>query len=175
MSPLSEEHSTSEPEWIPLYLPLTLPAEKWSLICVVGIPEIEDQLCFTQVHEALMKLQCQLMKQTYANHVESKIKAASWQYRTAWIALLNLRGPGIWEQTLQELHLSDIRGLRGGPQLAVGDGYRTLSWIWYSTAADEFNNTLFMEAHQDNMAGMDTLDIEIEEDDEDIVFDVDNM
>ncbi|KAF8233686.1 hypothetical protein L208DRAFT_1265395, partial [Tricholoma matsutake] len=49
--------------------------------------------------------------QTLQDHVESKIKAASWQYRTARVALLNLQGPGIWEQTLQELHLSSIRGL----------------------------------------------------------------
>jgi len=197
MSPLSEEPSTSMPERIPLYLPSTLPAEQRSLICVAGILEIEDQLRFAQAHEALTKLRCQLMKRTYASrykarngfsqrhytrfrtlqdHVESKIKAASQQYRAARLALLNLRGPGIWEQTLQELQPSDVRGLSekalideeaeeerktrkmagsrkdpiagGGPHLSVGDGYRTLSWIWYSTAADEFNNTLFTEARE---------------------------
>jgi len=82
----------------------------------------------------------------------------------------------MWEQTLQELHPSDVQGLSekalideeveearktqnlaasrkdpiagGGPHLSIGDGYRTLSWIWYSTAADEFNNTLFAEVHE---------------------------
>ena len=142
-----------------------------------------------------MKLRCQLMKRTYASRykaqnvssqrhytqfrtlqdqIEFKVKATSRQYRAARVALLNLRGPGIWEQTLQKLHPSDVRGLSekalideeaeearktqkmaeskkdpvagGGPQLSVGDGYRTLSWIWYSMAADEFNKTLFTEA-----------------------------
>jgi len=120
------------PERIPLYLPSTFPAEKRSSICVASLPEIEDRLRFAQAHEALTKLRCQLMKRTCANrykarnvssqhhytrfrtlqhHVESKIKAASRQYRTARVALLNLRGPGIWEQTLQEVHPSDVRGL----------------------------------------------------------------
>jgi len=28
------------------------------------------------------------------------------------------------------------------PYLAVGEGYRTLSWIWYSTTGDELNNSV---------------------------------
>jgi len=197
VSPPSEEPSTSMPERIPIYLPSTLPAEKRQLICIAGIPEIEDQLRFAQAHEALTKVRCQLMKRTYASrykarnvssqhhytrfrtlqdHIEFKIKAASRQYRAARVALLNLRGPGMWEQTLQELHPSDVRGLSekalideeaeearktrkmaesrrdpvagGGPHLSVGDGYRTLSWIWYSTASDEFNKTLFTDARE---------------------------
>jgi hypothetical protein len=28
------------------------------------------------------------------------------------------------------------------PHLAVGEGYRTLSWIWYSMTGDEINNSV---------------------------------
>ena len=32
------------------------------------------------------------------------------------------------------------------PHLAVGEGYRTLSWIWYSTTGEEFNKGFSTES-----------------------------
>lgn len=42
---------------------------------------------------------------------EKNIKASQLQYNVARAALLSLRGPGFWEQTLRVLHPEDIRGL----------------------------------------------------------------
>jgi hypothetical protein len=166
-----------------------------------GIEDIEDRLRFAQATESLTKLRCQLMKRTYASQykvrnistqrhytrfrtlqeqTENKIKLSSLQYNTARNALLQLRGPGLWENTLRKLHGEDIRGLSErslieeekeetrwtrnmagvreyqmtegvaddvptstfSPHLAVGEGHRTLSWIWYSTTGDEITNNV---------------------------------
>jgi len=195
----STSTSTSTPENTPLYFPSSFPSEHRPLICMGGIEDIEDRLRFAQASEALTKLRCQLMKRTYASRykvrnistqrhytrfrtlqeqTESKIKISSLQYNTARDALLCLRGPGIWEKTLQKLSAEDVRGLSEkalieeereearrtrtmagmqeyqateegnenilsgtfNPHLAVGEGYRTLSWIWYSTTDGEINN-----------------------------------
>ncbi|KAF8233627.1 hypothetical protein L208DRAFT_1377204 [Tricholoma matsutake] len=32
------------------------------------------------------------------------------------------------------------------PKLAVGEGHRTLSWIWYTTTSKEVNNNSFTDA-----------------------------
>lgn len=205
--PPPKEVSMSMPEFIPLYLPSSISADKCSLVCVAGVQEIEDRLHFAQAPEALNKLRCQLMKRTYANqyrvqnvtsqrhytrfrtlqeHTELKIKAACRQYTTARDALLALREPGVWEHTLQELHSSDVQGLSEkalteeerrenmqmramaglspdlpagqkddfevlpetslNPTLAVGEGHRTLSWIWYTTTSREVDDNRFTEA-----------------------------
>ena len=99
-----------------------------------------------------------------------------------------LRGPGIWEHTLQELNPGDVQGLSEkalteeekqenmqtramaglspladlpvgkkddfevlpetlfNPKLAVGEGHRTLSWIWYTTTSKEVDDNRFTEA-----------------------------
>lgn len=205
--PLPEEVSMSTPELIPLYLPSSIPASKRSWVCIVGVREIENRLRFGQASEALNKLRCQLMKRTYASrykvrnvssqrhytrfrtlqeHTESKIKSACRQYTTSRGAILALQGPGVWEQTLQELHPHDVRGLSEKalteeerqenrqtramaglgpdlsagqkddfealpetsftPRLAVGEGHRTLSWIWYTTTSKEVDDNHFTEA-----------------------------
>ena len=96
----------------------------------------------------------------------------------AWAALLSLRGPGKWEDSLQELQPNDVQGISEkvladeeqeetrkachmagldnehvaeedfvnvpvmtfNPHLAIGEGYRTLSWVWYSTIGKELGN-----------------------------------
>lgn len=196
---VSDATSTSTPERIPLYLPSSFPPEHRSLVCMGGIEDVEDRLRLAQASEALTKLRCQLMKRTYASRykvrnistqrhytrfrtlqeqTENKIKISSLQYNTARGALLQLRGPGIWEKMLQKLAPEDVRGLSEkalveeekeetrrtrtmagmeeyhateegtidnvpagtfNPHLAIGEGYRTLSWIWYSTTGDEIN------------------------------------
>jgi hypothetical protein len=192
--------SMSTPERVRLYFPSSFPSEQRSLICTGGIEDVEDRLRFAQASEALTKLRCQLMKRTYASRfkvrnistqrhytrfrtlqeqTENKIKILSLQYNIARDALLRLRGPGVWEKTLQKLGPEDVRGLSEralieeekeetrrtrtmagiveyqateegiidnvpagtfDPHLAVGEGHRTLSWIWYSTTGDELNN-----------------------------------
>ena len=192
----------STSEHIPLYFPSSFPPEHHSSICMGGIKDIEDYLCFAQATESLTKLCYQLMKWTYASQykvhnistqrhytqfqtlqdqTENKIKLSSLQYNTARNALLQLCGPGIWEKTLQKLHREDIWGLSKRAlieeekeetrwtctmagvteyqatkegvadnipsltfslHLAVGEGYRTLSWIWYSMTGDEITNNV---------------------------------
>jgi len=205
--PPHKEVSMSTPEVIPLFLPSSLPENKRSWVCIAGIQEIEDRLHFAQASESLNKLRCQLMKCTYASryklrnvsgqrhytrfrtlqeHTESKIRSACRQYTTARSAILVLRGPGIWEQTLQVLRPHDVRGLSEkalteeeqqedrqthamaglsldlptrqnadfealpemtpNAKLAVGEGHRTLSWIWYTTTSKEVNENCFTEA-----------------------------
>jgi hypothetical protein len=121
--------STSTTENIPLYFPSSFLPEHRSLICAGGIEDIEDRLHFSQAYEALTKLRCQLMKWTYASRykvhnissqrhytrfrtlqdqMENKVKISSLQYRKARDALLQLRGPGIWENTLRKLGTKDI-------------------------------------------------------------------
>jgi len=206
LSSASEPPPTQMPECIPLHFPSSLPREHRSSICTEDLVEIEDRLRFAQVNEALTKLRCQLMKRTYASQykvrnissqryytrfralqeqTETKIKIACLQYNTARGALLRLRGPGSWEQTLRELHPEDVRGLSekalideekevtkrtrkmAGVEeswnairdniedlpdttfechLAVGEGHRTLSWIWYSTTGNDVKTNLSMGA-----------------------------
>jgi hypothetical protein len=201
-SSILDPASLSTPEQIPLYFPSSFPPEHRSSICTGGIEDIEDRLRFAQATESLTKLRCQLMKRTYASQykvrnistqrhytrfrtlqeqTETKIKLSNLQYNTARDALLQLRGPGVWEKSLQKLRGEDIRGLSEralieeekeetrwtrtmagvmenqtteegmagndptstfNPHLAVGEGYRTLSWIWYSTTGDEITNNV---------------------------------
>jgi len=202
----TDEVSPLTPERISLYLPSSLPRDHRASICVADIPEIEDQLRFAQASEALTTLRCQLMKRTYASRykeqnissqryytrfqtlqdqIESKIKMACRRYRMARAALLSLRGPGEWEDTLRELHPNDVRGVSEkaladeeqeetrkacmmagldnervdgegsftlpvttfNPHLAIGEGYRTLSWIWYSTTGTELHKGFSTEAY----------------------------
>jgi hypothetical protein len=49
--------------------------------------------------------------QALHSSIEQKIKAAVARYNTARVALFGLRGPGRWEETLQVLQPSDIRGM----------------------------------------------------------------
>lgn len=198
------ESLTSTPETISLHLPSSLSLQDRTTACVAGVAEIEDRLRFGQASDALTKLRCQLTKRTYANqykvhnvssqrhytrfrtlqnHTESKLKAARLQYTTSRDALLSLRGPGRWEETLRVLRAEDVRGLNEKalaneeleenrrtrimaglneepeigelgnienlPQttytLAVGEGRRTLSWIWYSTSGQELGDQVFVE------------------------------
>ena len=86
-------------------------------------------------------------------------------YRRARTCLFSIRGPGDWEHTLRALADADVRGVNeraltaeekaervavqeaGGvvdpvdgvaiqQTVALGDGRRTLSWIWYARGVD---------------------------------------
>lgn len=45
-------------------------------------------------------------------------------------------------QTTEEGTLDDVPTTLFNPHLAVGEGHRTLSWIWYSTTGDEINDNI---------------------------------
>lgn len=97
--------------------------------------------------------------------INLKIHKAKLRYRYARNALVRLRGHGMWEKELKVLEDSDVRALNeraltveeaeqrkavhdyedvaeeGGVAafgvVALGEGRRTLSWIWYTTKSDE--------------------------------------
>lgn len=51
------------------------------------------------------------------------------------------------EPVLGELDgIEDLPATTATPHLAVGEGHRTLSWIWYSTTGEEFDSNAFAEA-----------------------------
>jgi hypothetical protein len=126
------DESSTRPEEMKLYLPSTLPARTRNDICVGGLPAQEERLRAAQAREALSDLRRQLRTRTMAHQfkrrhmdgqaaytksqalqsaIEQKIKAATSRYNAARGALLALRGPGVWEETLRELQASDIRGM----------------------------------------------------------------
>ncbi|KAJ7895592.1 hypothetical protein B0H14DRAFT_3628195 [Mycena olivaceomarginata] len=106
--------------------------------------------------------------------INLKIHKAKLRYRYARNALLRLRGHGSWEQELKVLEDSDVRALNeraltaeeaerrravhdyediaeeGGVAafgvVALGEGHRTLSWIWYTAKSDEPSETELVEA-----------------------------
>ncbi|KAG6822518.1 hypothetical protein H0H92_013535, partial [Tricholoma furcatifolium] len=99
------------------------------------------------------------------NQIQEKIRTAADQYIASRAALYQLRGSGSWESVYQILEPGDIRSLneqtikdteesarewahrtahRGDPpfttstlSLQVGEGHRTISWIWRSVTSGE--------------------------------------
>jgi hypothetical protein len=98
--------------------------------------------------------------------INLKIHNAKLRYRYARNALMRLRGHGPWEKELRVLEENDVRALNeraltaeeaeqrnalhdyesivveeGGVAalgaVALGEGRRTLSWIWYTAKSDE--------------------------------------
>ncbi|KAJ7092018.1 hypothetical protein B0H15DRAFT_922120 [Mycena belliarum] len=92
--------------------------------------------------------------------INIKIHAAKLRYRYARQALLKLKGHGDWEKTYRVLQDDDVRalnarslreeeqahdellgalgvavGIEERGALAMGEGHRTLSWIWYMSSA----------------------------------------
>ncbi|KAJ7016855.1 hypothetical protein C8F04DRAFT_1215328 [Mycena alexandri] len=102
-----------------------------------------------------------------------RIHKAKLRYRYARNALARLRGNGEWEQTLRVLQDKDVRALNeralteeeeaqretvhdlrdveeGGVgtygMVALGEGRRTLSWIWYTAKAEDPSEQELVEA-----------------------------
>ncbi|KAF7372003.1 CxC2 domain-containing protein [Mycena venus] len=94
--------------------------------------------------------------------VNLKIHKAKFRYRYVRNALIRLKGHGPWERELRVLEDSDVRALneraltaeehrRGGGiaafgVVAIGEGRRTLSWIWYSARPEEPTEAELVEA-----------------------------
>jgi hypothetical protein len=102
--------------------------------------------------------------QNLINSISSKIHLATSRYRDARLALFHLRGPGKWEEELRVLNDEDIRSPNSsvfdiedpddmfGPDgrlkskkqreeiernKQLGEGRKTLSWIWLNVVGKE--------------------------------------
>jgi hypothetical protein len=163
-----------------------------------GVASIEERLRWAAAHDALAalrhQLRCRSIVYKYKSRqvvsqrefarsrelekaVDVRIISCRLQYCATRTALLALKGPGQWEEILQELRAEDVRGLNervltseeheqhrqsrilaGLPadptedenldsiptaevsrSLELGEGRRTLSWIWYSLTEGELD------------------------------------
>jgi hypothetical protein len=102
--------------------------------------------------------------------VDVGIHKAKLHYRYARNALTRLKGHGVWERELQVLQDNDVRALtaeeaaqresvhdyggvvvteEGGiaalGTVALGEGKRTLSWIWYTARVDDLTEAELVE------------------------------
>lgn len=190
-----ETNAHQLPELIPLYMPShpDLRAGR-AEVCEVQLCNLEERLRETQAGEALQHLRRHLQTRTFAckyklknavgqrantrarqwiANIERRVMASAKLYRHARAALLELRGPGPWENTLRVLAEDDVRSLNeraltehekaeraalrraagmpvdgvlglsyeSGPP--IGDGRRTLSWIWLAEGAGEAHNDVY--------------------------------
>ncbi|KAG6824234.1 hypothetical protein H0H92_007589 [Tricholoma furcatifolium] len=195
--------STNTPELMSLHMPSSLPPEHRHIICNKHrVADMEERLHEGQASEALADLQRQLRIRTFANkfrnenastqgtytrmrtlqdQIETKIRTARDAYSVARDALLQLRGPGLWEQTYRVLQKEDIRSVNEHTvtqaeetaqqwarevvgnmdtsseaslrtvstlTLQTGDGYRSLSWIWYNVTKEEIENDSDQSLHE---------------------------
>ncbi|KAJ7191702.1 hypothetical protein GGX14DRAFT_537830 [Mycena pura] len=136
LASLLQEHpsheSTARPEEMKLHLPSSFPAAVRAEICIDGLAEEEERLRAAQASDALKDLRRHLRMRMVAHHfkrrhtsgqaaytksqalqsaIEQRIKMTTARYNAARAALLSLRGPGKWEETLRVLQQSDIRGI----------------------------------------------------------------
>jgi hypothetical protein len=130
--PVLPTGSDTKPESIPIYLPSSLPANDRQAVCVSSLVEQEEALRNAQANVALRQLRAGLRTRVFAHKfkrkhlggqgaytktrelvdgIENRIRSAAVRYRAARAALLALRGPGPWEQVLQDLKPTDIRGM----------------------------------------------------------------
>lgn len=131
-NPVLPTGTNATPETIPIYLPSSLPANSRQAVCVTALVEQEDALRNAQADEALRDLCSGLQTRTFVHKFKRKhtggqgaytksrelldgiehcICTAATRYRAARAALFALRGPGLWENVLQELRQEDIRGM----------------------------------------------------------------
>jgi hypothetical protein len=115
-----------------LFMPSELSTITRRRVCTPGLGDIEDRLRFAEAHDALDQLRHHLRNRTFTNkfkiknvtgqkrntrarevqhRIDDRVKTSQAQYSRARTALKNLRGPGIWETTLQVLNQSDVRAL----------------------------------------------------------------
>lgn len=181
--------STTTPETVKLFLPSDLRDHETRIAaCVAGVTETETRLREAETQDALESLRQGLRARTVTNsfktrnttgqvantraqgiqrQIDLRVHSNKLRYQYARCALYKLKGPGPWENTLQVLADSDVRGLNeralnreelatherlmelgqlnelepGGVAphgvAVVGDGYTTLSWIWYRAGRTE--------------------------------------
>jgi hypothetical protein len=115
-----------------LYMPSELSELDRHRYCPAGLAAMEDRLRYAEASDALEDLRHQLRTRSFTNRfkvanvtgqihntraretqhrIDDKVRSAELRYRRARWALLNLRGKGAWEDTLQVLEHSDVRAL----------------------------------------------------------------
>lgn len=115
-----------------LFMPSELPFATRRRVCNPGLSDIEDRLRFAEAHDALDHLRHHLRNRTFTNkfkvqnvtgqkhntrarevqnRIDDRVKTSQVQYCRARAAMVQLRGPGHWETTLQVLNQSDVRAL----------------------------------------------------------------
>lgn len=116
----------------------------------------------------------------WINTINSKVINAKLLYRCARSCLLSIRGPGDWEKTLRVLADADVRAVNeraltaeekadrlavqeaGGvvdpvdgvavqQTVSLGDGRRTLSWIWYASGGLDANDSETVNGKSSNV------------------------
>lgn len=165
-------------EKVLLWLPSALTRAEREEVCQPGLAVMEEKLREGQCFDTLNKIRAALRAKTHfiqhknanvrsqrrttraLNLIDgftSRINSSFLKYNTARAALLALRGPGDWENTLRVLLKEDLKapsglefgiedatsgiGADGRPlakrhlerqKRALGEGYRVISWIWLS-------------------------------------------
>jgi hypothetical protein len=149
------DQSESRIETQTLYLPSQLPPSV--TISNPRIAAMEQQLRYAQASDAIVTLRQSLTvrahlnkykqdqvrgqhsntrARTLLNKAEARTEGIANRYRAARASHLTLAGPGEWETILRPLRAQDIRSLSTPEDNAdrvhgaLGEGHRTLSWIW---------------------------------------------
>jgi hypothetical protein len=159
--------SESLPENVPLFLPSQLPPTiRASRPLVV---KMEQELRYAQATDAIVELRQSLTvcahltkyktdqvrgqhantrARTLLNKAEARTEGIAARYRVARASYLILAGAGEWESVLKPLHQHDIRTLtmqehatdQSGSN-GLGEGHRTLSWIWITAGTADLDST----------------------------------
>lgn len=156
--------ASGNPEFDSLFLPSYLTdAQRLELPRAHHLADKERRLRLAQAEDALSSLKKALgvrhavygLKKTNVvgqkectrarsllNALNEKISLTADRYRAAWTALGQLDPGGSWDDRLQELLPKHVKGPTGAdddgkPQDPLGDGKRTLPWIWATVLNNE--------------------------------------
>ncbi|EIW79698.1 hypothetical protein CONPUDRAFT_74066 [Coniophora puteana RWD-64-598 SS2] len=166
----SDGDRQSSAEDIKLTLPSALDQEKRK-ICTHSIDEVECELRNAQCYTSLDRVRSLLQTRYHftihrslnirgqrattravklVQDYERKLQAERTKYEESYDALVSLKGPGLWQQSLKPLLKKDLRALQEPEgeegmskkradeiQRGLGEGQRTVSWIW--TTSDSTN------------------------------------
>lgn len=165
------DHSESRPETQSLILPSQLPPS----ICASNpsLADMERKLRYAQATDSIAELRQSLVvrahltkykadqvrgqhsntrARTLLNKAEARTEGIAARYRAARKYHLILAGPGEWENVLKPLQPQDIRSLSATEDDAIrtrrdglGEGHRTLSWIWITAGTPHANDTSDMD------------------------------
>ena len=140
-------------EDIRLWLPSALPAAIRSAAVPQGLQDKERRLRIAQADDALEDLRrCRRILtgvnefrqynvdgmgqrtegkvRTVYSNFRDKQQCAAEQYRVARATLVALDPQGDWVTHFKELRQNDIRGPGQDDNMALGEGYYEISWIW---------------------------------------------
>lgn len=134
---------SDRPEEARLWLPSSLSHSSRGAICIIGLSEAEEKLRSAQCFDSLTSIRNTLRLKTrmiqfknknvrgqhggtrsreIIDRVHNRTKKFATRYRTARAAKLQLTGRGTWEETLRELHDSDIRSYQDPEHLKAKSG-----------------------------------------------------